>query len=362
MPTPPTSTLPFAPVSVPATVLGSWPLHELVRVPACPACSSPQRHLLHGGVTDRSYRCAPGSWDVFMCETCSSAYLDPRPTTATAPLAYVSYWDSRPSSSPPSSLVRRMRVALRNGYLNSRYGYSLRPSSALGPFLMPVLPHRRRMADELVRQLHHVPGGGRLLDVGAGDGSFVAMMRRSGWQAEGVEPSRDGVRIAAASGVELHPGVFPDDLQLAPASLDAMTFRLVLEHLPDPVTALTAARQALRPGGTLWIATPSIEARAHQRFGRDWILLEAPRHRVIFAPAALTHLLRRLGFEAVTVRSSPLAQWSFRLSAAIARDLPPFQNPPPLTRRLTLHARAADLEAHIRPARADIVVLTARAA
>jgi SAM-dependent methyltransferase len=299
---------------------------------------------------------------VFACEACGSAYLDPRPTTAAAHLAYASYWDSQPQTAHTTSLVRRARVALRNGYLNRRYGYSLRPASALGPLLVPLLPRRRRMADELVRRLHDVPGGGRLLDVGAGDGSFVATMRSGGWRAEGVEPSRDGVRLAAERGIELHAGSFPDDLATAPASLDAVTFRLVLEHLPDPVTALSAAREALRPGGTLWIATPSIEARAHQRFGRDWILLEAPRHRVIFAPTALVQLLHRLGFEDVAMTSSPQAQWSFRLSAAIARGLPPFQSPPPLPRRLTLQARAADLEALVRPSYADVVVVTARAA
>ena len=258
--------------------------------------------------------------------------------------------------------MRRAREALRNGYLNRRYGYSLRPASALGPLLVPLLPRRRRIADELVRRLHAVPGGGRLLDVGAGDGSFVSTMRRSGWRAEGIEPSQDGVRLAAERGIELHAGSFPDDLEVALASLDALTFRLVLEHLPDPVTALSAAREALRPGGTLWIATPSIEARAHQRFGRDWILLEAPRHRVIFAPAAIRQLLERLGFEDVAMTSSPQAQWSFRLSAAIARGLPPFQSPPPLPRRLALQARAADLEALVRPSYADVVVVTAHAA
>ena len=135
----------------------------------------------------------------------------------------------------------------------------------------------------------------------------------------------------------------------------------MFEHLRDPVTALTECRRALEPRGVLWIATPSLESEAHRVFGRDWIHLEPPRHAVVYTVSALTRLLGRTGFEIVSVRPSRQARWSFRLSEALAQGLSPFENAPPLSRRLSLRAALADLKALRRPEKADVVVVVARA-
>ena len=49
-----------------------------------------------------------------------------------------------------------------------------------------------------------------------------------------------------------------------------------------------------------------------------------------------------------------------RLSAALAQGRPPFENAPPLSRRLALRAALADLRALRSPERADVVVVIAR--
>src|SRR5215207_2985624 len=110
----------LAPVETP-----EWPREGLERVSRCPVCDSAARHLLYENLVDRSYSCAPGDWTVFRCEGCSCAYLDPRPDEQTAHLAYANYYDGAEGSLPdePTDRWRRMRRELRNGYLNSRYGY-----------------------------------------------------------------------------------------------------------------------------------------------------------------------------------------------------------------------------------------------
>ena len=56
------------------------------------------------------------------------------------------------------------------------------------------------------------------------------------------------------------------------------------------------------------------------------------------------------------------ARWSFRMSAALARGLSPFENAPPLSRGLALRAARADLDALRRAESADVIVVIARAA
>jgi SAM-dependent methyltransferase len=342
---------------------GDWPADGLERIERCPACGEVRRRLLYADLTDRSYRSAPGRWSLFRCDHCSCAYLDPRPNGRTAPIAYRTYYDSNlpPPSPTPTRGWRRLRRALRNGYLNARYGYRLSPAASIGRLLVPLVPRYRELADEHVRDLQLPAGLPRILDVGCGEGEFLVEMQSLGWSVEGIDPNSDAVASARARGVPATQGTL-EEWSPDGRSFDAITFRLVLEHIRDPITALADCRRALRPGGVLWIATPSLDAEAHRLFGRHWIHLEPPRHAVLYSVSGLTRLLTPLGFHVVRVRPLRQARWSFRLSDALARGLAPFDNPPPLSRRLALLAARADVQALRRAEKADVFVLIARAA
>lgn len=342
-------------------VAGGWPPEGLERVGSCPACGDTRRRRLYADLTDRSYRSAPGRWSLVRCERCSCAYLDPRPTRDTAALAYRTYYDGAIElrSESPQPAWRRLRRALRNGYLNSTYGYSAHPAAGIGRFVVPLLPRYRELADMHVRHLSFPGHGATLLDVGCGEGEFLAEMQPLGWTVTGIDPSDAAVAIAQARGVGATPGTF-GDVSLEARSFDAITFRLVFEHIGDPVGALAACRNALRSRGTLWIATPSLDSESHRVFGRDWIHLEPPRHAVLYTRRSLARLLGESGFDVVSVKPLRQARWSFRLSAALADGLSPFESAPPLSRQANARAVLADLEALRRPEKADVIVTVAR--
>lgn len=138
-------------MSIPATQLQQWPADGLEPVPQCPCCGSPQRHLLHAGLVDIAFRAAPGQWTLYRCESCASAYLDPRPTPQTIGLAYQTYYthvagkDLRPAASPRG--WRRLALALGNGYRNARYGSRFAPAHPLGALLLRLWPAARRRID-----------------------------------------------------------------------------------------------------------------------------------------------------------------------------------------------------------------------
>jgi SAM-dependent methyltransferase len=278
-------------------------------------------------------------------------------------LAYGNYYEGAAVRLPaePVGAWFRLRRALRNGYLNSRYGYRLAPASPLGRALVPVFPRHREKADEHVRHLRAPTKNARLLDIGSGEGEFLSEMQSFGWSVEGIEPDATAVDLAQARGVFVRQGTLAQT-SLEPASFDAITLRLVLEHFREPKAALEVCRRALKPAGILWIATPNLESDGHGIFREHWIYLQPPRHPVIYTPASLTQLLVRADFEIVEFRPLRDAMWSFRLSAAMARGLPPFVHAPPLPRRLALRAHLANLRAMHRPEVAEVVIAIARAA
>lgn len=102
---------------------------------------------------------------------------------------------------------------------------------------------------------HAPPGATKLLDVGSAHGWFLETARDC-FDVLGVEPDAVVGGRAAARGLPVRPGFFPDVLQDG-EHFDVIVFNDVIEHIPDINGALAACRQRLNPGGILILNLPS---------------------------------------------------------------------------------------------------------
>ncbi len=108
--------------------------------------------------------------------------------------------------------------------------------------------------------------GSRVLDVGAGIGTFLANARDDGWSVSGTEVSRSAIAIARERyGIEIVEGQLGDAALSGPFDLVSMWH--VLEHLPSPSLGLRQCRALLRTGGLLVVAVPN-DSNARWRFQR----------------------------------------------------------------------------------------------
>ena len=338
--------------------VSEWPSDGLERVPQCPVCGSEDRELLYEGLTDRIWFTAAGSWTLHRCQACLSAFLDPRPDRETIGLAYETYYTHEDAPPPAPLRAEGFRTSIRDGYLNARYGYQLAPSSRLGPLVATLLPKRRWYADHLVRHLRLEPGRNRLLDVGCGDGSFLAGMRDAGWEVQGLEPDTAAAERVRRNGIPVVDTPL-EESSFAPGSFDAVTLNHVLEHFHDPMEALRICRGVLRPGGTVWLATPNLDATGHATFGPAWIGLDPPRHLVLFTRESLVGAVERAGFAVRSLPTAYMATPSFALSAAVAAGHDPLRSP--ATRRTMARRFAADFLVRFKPERAEEIELIAEA-
>ena len=144
---------------------------------------------------------------------------------------------------------------------------------------------------------------GRLVDVGCGRGDLGAHLIERGWAVTGIEPSANACEAARARGVDARQGTV-ETAELEEGAYDAAVFRHSLEHVTDPVAALSRVRAALRPGGLVLISVPNFGGWQSRRFGSRWYHLDLPRHRVHFTDAAARYALERSGLEPVTVTTS----------------------------------------------------------
>jgi 2-polyprenyl-3-methyl-5-hydroxy-6-metoxy-1,4-benzoquinol methylase len=279
--------------------LGDWPEGGLEYLGSCPWCDSPLRHELYSGMTDLVFRCAPGRWTLWRCDECRSSYLDPRPNQATIHLAYQTYYTH--TNIAGGSQKRRGWLALRNrlanGYRNVRYGTHFDNGLLIGHSLLRLLPRQQQTIDAEFRFLPHPrsTSTARLLDVGCGNGSFLALAAKAGWTCFGCDPDTSARRTAGGSGATIRAGsaeVWND----AAGSFDAITMHHVLEHVPDPVQTLRTLHRLLRPGGFLYLDLPNIGSLGHEIYSRHWRGLETPRHLSLPSFNKLNASLKKSGF------------------------------------------------------------------
>jgi 2-polyprenyl-3-methyl-5-hydroxy-6-metoxy-1,4-benzoquinol methylase len=156
-------------------------------------------------------------------------------------------------------------------------------------------PFREQEARVRVGMLRRFKPPGRLLEVGAAGGHFLAQARSAGYEVLGIEPTDNGAEAARRRfSVDVLHG-FVEDVELPPQSFDAVCGFHVLEHIPEPLATLEHVRGWMRPGAILLLEVPNASSRPALRQGADWSHLDLAHHVAQYTPRALTTLLERAG-------------------------------------------------------------------
>ncbi len=261
---------------------------------------------LYQDLRDRLFS-APGTWMLLRCSKCGLVWLNPQPIPEDIGKLYCNYFTHDPS---PETLkaepAKSWREAVKPGILNAAFGYKNdRANKPLG-WLVSRLGPLRDIVEGSVMWLNGSRPG-KLLDVGCGNGQFLATMQKLGWEVTGVEPDGQAVKVAQERfGLNVYEGVledigFPDD------TFDAITMSHVVEHLPDPIGTLRECKRILRKGGRLVVTVPNIESLGHRLFREAWLDLDPPRHLFLFSPHSLRTCAERSGLQVLELRTTARA-------------------------------------------------------
>lgn len=235
----------------------------------CPVCGRGAPYLFTTAV-DRLRRIEAERWNITRCRRCGFGWTEPLiredEIAAYYPATYL------------GAIEERIRQYLRGEIQKSR--------SWRGEL------EKVRLVEE------HIPGG-RLLDVGCGEGKFLWALDPDRWRRAGVELSSEAVRLVSRHipGIDMLAGdIF--HAALDSGSFDVITFWHALEHLPDPARALRRAATLLRPGGIVVVSLPSIDSLQAALFRTYWYGFDdVPRHLHHFSRDALDLLLAACGFK-----------------------------------------------------------------
>lgn len=215
----------------------------------------------------RRYRYARLPGGIYVrCRSCGTVFADPRPADAV---------------------------------LVSRLDEFAPDTSADTPAALDGLVEGERWKLDIVEP---VVASGRLLDVGCGNGAFVAGAARAGYDAEGHDLAP---KVAAAASARWSLPVHTGDLAgLDAAPYDVITLWDTLEHAVSPRALLADVARLLAPGGHVVVLSPhSAGLSARVLHGRWWAF--GPNdHLVLFSGDALADALQDAGLvpDVVTTR------------------------------------------------------------
>lgn len=198
---------------------------------------------------------------------------------------------------------------------------------------------------QLVGLYHELVAGDRtaaILDVGAGAGTLVTMLRDIGYaRAVGVDP------FIAADVADVVKKVELADVS---GSFQVISFHHSLEHVPDQVGTLAHARRLVAPGGTIVVRVPVVDSDAWRTYRANWVQLDAPRHLYLHTRASLDIVARNAGLRIAWIGcdSDELQYWGSEL---YQRDVP-LNDPAVVARGARAYFSTGQLRALRRRARA----------
>jgi SAM-dependent methyltransferase len=141
-----------------------------------------------------------------------------------------------------------------------------------------------------------------VLDIGMGDGAFLASMRKQGWTVTGLDVEPSVVHYARTQ-LDL-PDCQVADVEQDPlpqGAFDAITLWGMLQLSYHPQALLERIRPSLAPEGVLAIGLSNFVSAGATLFGTRWRGLGLPRHLVHHDPASLRSLVERSGYRVLEV-------------------------------------------------------------
>lgn len=234
--------------------------------------------------------------------------------------AYATYYTH--AANKAESALRQIYTNARNSFIRRRFGYPETENRwwvrTLGD-LMGLLPHRRIGMEAMAMWLPWRPGG-RLLEIGCGNGDRLALFQSLGWKVAGIEPDTSAALLAQGKGLDVKASALTTGALLQ-ESFDAIVMSHVIEHVTDPQATIEECYRLLRPGGTLIMLTPNTESLGHRWFGRNWLHLDSPRHIHLFNPGNMRKLCLNAGLQVTECKSTPRdANWTLGASMALLYD------------------------------------------
>jgi len=236
---------------------------QRIHYTSCPACGSTNMQFSLRAI---DHTVTGESFDIMQCNDCTARFTQDIPTEENI----ARYYESSKYISHSDT---------RKGFVNQMY-HCIRKIT---------LNQKRKLVEKISPTSIK-----KLLDVGAGTGTFAQAMIAAGWDVQGLEPDEGARKIATASNIQLSA---PSKLfSFEQKSFSVITLWHVLEHVHQLNEYLDQFHKLLIDSGILIIAVPNYTSHDAKHYGSNWAAYDVPRHLYHFSPRSMQQLLEKHHF------------------------------------------------------------------
>jgi SAM-dependent methyltransferase len=213
------------------------------------------------------------AYPVFRCTSCRAEFLYPQPDNNVLALIYGPDYFLTGEDSGGDQRVAALKAATARRYL-------------------------RCITDRMKAREPH------LLEIGCGTGELLAQAQEQGFRVRGIEfsPSSAAKANRRLGGPIVEAGTV-ESTKVQPGSFDVVIGCDVLEHVRNPQAFLASVHAFLKPGGIVFLITPSIDSWSRKLLGRHWMEYKT-EHLFYFSRRSLVRLLEATGFREVSLASN----------------------------------------------------------
>jgi 2-polyprenyl-3-methyl-5-hydroxy-6-metoxy-1,4-benzoquinol methylase len=229
----------------------------------CPVCGSPHSSLKFKA---KDYTVSNEMFHIVTCDSCRLIYTNPRPASNEAgpyyhANAYISHSDTN------EGIVNKLYHAVRKFTLQSKTNW--------------IEPEKK--------------GNKELLDIGCGNGHFLAAAKEKGWNINGVELDPEtAARASKLTGLTIAPSLAEIATE---KQFQVITLWHVLEHVYELDDYFHFFKSRLNKDGKLLLALPNPASFDAHYFKEYWAAYDVPRHIYHFTPVTISALAAKYGFK-----------------------------------------------------------------
>ncbi len=232
------------------------------------------------------------TFEYFLCNECDCLQIADIPSDLSKfyPTTYYSF---NTQSSPPrdESAIRKFLERLRVG--NALFGRGFK-FAKLASYLVNFPPQLKSIGPWLIK-CHIQSFNARILDVGCGSSSWwLNDLKTLGFHnLLGADPYIEcDVKSGGIS-------ILKTDIQNISDKFDLVTLHHSFEHIPNQAETLRAIRSILKPDGFCLIRIPLLSSMVWEKYGTDWVELDAPRHLYLHSLKSIKLLAKKESLELV---------------------------------------------------------------
>lgn len=131
----------------------------------------------------------------------------------------------------------------------------------------------------------------KILDVGCGSGRLLHLLYKRGFKnLTGVEPfNSENIKI------ENTINIYKKTIFEVDEKFDFIMLNYSFEHSPFPHNTIKKITELLNNKGSLLIRIPILDSYSYEKYGDNWVQMDAPRHIYLYTLKSIVSLCKQYG-------------------------------------------------------------------